>query len=48
MDISEDVKCKALGSDSNGRVPGQNFIFPECESLHILVLVQTVVSHLAI
>ena len=32
MDIPEDVKCKALGSDSNGRVPGQNFIFPACES----------------
>ena len=32
MDIPEDVKCKALGTDSNGRVPGQNFVFPACES----------------
>ena len=32
LDLPESVKCRALGSDSNGAVPGQTFIFPACES----------------
>jgi len=25
-------RCRALGTDSNGAVPGQSFVFPQCES----------------
>ena len=32
MDIPEDVKCRALGTDTNGYNPGQTWVFPACQS----------------
>jgi outer membrane receptor protein involved in Fe transport len=30
-ELPRDVVCKEFGQDTNGSVPGQNFIYPDCE-----------------
>ena len=30
-ELPRDVVCKEFGQDTNGAVPGQNFIYPDCE-----------------